>query len=138
MYAVPIPTSVQLAINGGFNNFIQPVGSNVTLICTVELSPAVDVPVAVNTVWTGPDRFMHHNIAQPDMRSNGIYMISTVKIYSFNRNQSGNYNCTVTITSNNSFLMTSDSSSNTTRVRVGERRLGNIMYMSIIITVIDH
>ena len=110
----------------------------VTLICTVELNPAVDVPVTVNTVWTGPDRFMHHNIAQPDMRSNGIYMISTVKIYSFNRNQSGNYNCTVTITSNNSFLMTSDSSSNTTRVRVGERRFGNIMYMSIIITVIDH
>ena len=138
MYAVPIPTSVQLAINGGFNNFIQPVGSNVTLICTVELSPEVDVPVTMNTMWTGPDRFMHHNIAQPDMRSNGIYMTSTVKIYSFNRNQSRNYNCTVTITSKNSFLMTSDSSSNTTRVRVGERRFGNIMYMSIIIAVIDH
>ena len=25
------------------------------LICTVELNPAVDVPVAVNVVWNGPD-----------------------------------------------------------------------------------
>ena len=33
---------------------IRPIGSNVTLTCTVELSPVVDVPVTVNTVWTGP------------------------------------------------------------------------------------
>ena len=29
-------------------------GSYVTLTCTVELSPVVDSPVTVNTVWTGP------------------------------------------------------------------------------------
>ena len=123
VYAVPAPTSVQLAIMSDSDDFIQPFGSNVTLICTVELSPAVDVPVTVNTVWTGPAGFMHHNTTQSDMRSNGIYMINTVISDSLKRNQSGNYNCTVTITSNNSFLMTSDSSSNTTRVRVGERNL---------------
>ena len=133
MYAVPAPISVQLTIKSDSEELIIPVGSKVTLICTVELSPAVDVPVTVNTVWTGPAGFMRQNTALHDMRSNGIYMISTAKIYSFKRNQSGNYNCTVNITSNNSFLMTSDSSSNTTRVRVGEKNFGNIMYISIII-----
>ena len=44
---------------------IWPVGSDVNLTCTVELSPAVDVPVTVNTVWTGPDGFMTTNTAQP-------------------------------------------------------------------------
>ena len=127
MYAVPAPTSVQLTIKSDSEDLIIPVGSNVTLICTVELSPAVDVPVTVNTVWTGPNGFMRHNTAQSDMRSNGTYMINTVISDSFNRNQSGNYNCTVTIASNNSFLMTSDSSSNTTRVRVGETKFGNSM-----------
>ena len=30
-------------------------GSSPILTCAVELSPAVDVPVTVSTVWTGPD-----------------------------------------------------------------------------------
>ena len=36
---------------------------NVTLICTVKLSPAVDVPVTVNTVWTGPAGFLADNVS---------------------------------------------------------------------------
>ena len=33
-------------------------GSSPILTCAVELSPAVDVPVTVSTVWTGPDGSM--------------------------------------------------------------------------------
>ena len=69
---------------------IQPVGSDVTLTCSVELSPAVDVPVAVNTVWTGPDVFMP---AQAAIGSTTTFT-STATVSSFGRNQSGVYNCT--------------------------------------------
>ena len=91
-----------------------------TLTCTVELSPAVNVPVTVNTVWTGPDGFSTNNTAQPVMESTLTY-VSTTVIISFTRNQSGNYSCMVTITSNNSFLLTSDSFSST--IRVGKTKL---------------
>ena len=48
---------------------VQAIGSNVTLTCAVELSPAVDVPVTVNTVWTGQAEFMSNATAQPVTRS---------------------------------------------------------------------
>ena len=47
---------------------------NVTLTCTVELSPVVDVPVTVNTVWTGPAGFMIENTAQRVNESNTRYI----------------------------------------------------------------
>ena len=83
---------------------IQPfVFPNVTLTCTVELSLAVDVPVTVNTVWTGPDGFMTTNTAQRVMGSNTTYN-STATVSSFGRDQSGNYTCTAIFSSTSSFL----------------------------------
>ena len=41
-------------VTSNISNLVRPVGSTVALTCTVELSPAVDVSVNVNTVWTGP------------------------------------------------------------------------------------
>ena len=79
-------------------NPIRPVGSNVTLTCTVELSPAVDVPVTVNTVWTAPAGFMTTNTAQPVMGSTTTYT-STAMVSSFGRDQSGNYTCIAEVTS---------------------------------------
>ena len=72
-----------------------PLGSNVTLTCTVELSPVVDFPVTVNTVWTGPDGFMTNDTAQV-VESTTTYT-STAMIRSFGRNQSGTYTCTATV-----------------------------------------
>ena len=77
---------------------IRPIGSNVTLTCTVELSPAVDVPVTVNTVWTGPAGFRTTNTAQPVMGSSTTY-ITTAIVRSFGRDRSGNYTCTATVSS---------------------------------------
>ena len=93
---VPAPTSVTVT-NGSVN-----VGSTVTLTCTVELSPAVDVPVTVNTVWTGPDGFMTTNTAQPVMGSTTTYT-STAMVSSFGRDQSGDYTCTATVRPNFNF-----------------------------------
>ena len=75
------------------------VGTTVTLTCTVELSPSVDVPVTVNTVWTGPAGFMTTNTAQPVMGNTTTY-ISTAIVNSLGRNQSGDYTCTATVSSN--------------------------------------
>ena len=100
---------------------IRPVGSDVTLTCTVvlTLSPAMDVPVTVNTVWTGPDRFMVTNTAQPVMGSTTTYT-STAMVTSFGREQSGFYTCTANVSSTYSLTIGSGSQSGSARVTVGK------------------
>ena len=100
---------------------IWPVGSNVTLTCTVKLSPSVDIPVTVNTMWTGPAGFSTTNTAQAMAGSTTTYT-STAMVSSFGRDQSGNYTCTATVssTSHSSFLVDSMTSSSI-RVTVGIR-----------------
>ena len=87
---------------------IQAIGSNVTLTCIVELSPAVDVPVTVNTVWSGPPGFGTTNTAQTVMGSNATY-ISTAMVSSFNRKKSGDYTCTATVISESPYITNSSS-----------------------------
>ena len=88
--------------------------SAVTLTCTVELSPSVDVPVTVTTMWAGPARIMATTTAQP---VKGTYT-STATIGSFERDQSGNYSCTATLSST-ILLINSSMASASTRVSVG-------------------
>ena len=75
---------------------IQPIGSDVTLTCTVELSPAVDVPVIVNTSWIRPNGSMNFNTTQLN-REYVNNFTGTVFISSFEREQSGNYICLATV-----------------------------------------
>ena len=84
------------------------------------MSPAMDVPVTVNTVWTGPDRFMVTNTAQPVMGSTTTYT-STAMVTSFGRDQSGVYTCTANVSSTSSLLtIGSGSQSVSVRVTVGK------------------
>ena len=93
LHEVPEPSSIVLTSNK--RNPIRPVGSNVMLTCTVELSPAVDVPMTVYIEWTGPDGLeLMTNVSAVD--SNTTYT-STVMITSFGRNHSGNYTCTAIV-----------------------------------------
>ena len=98
---VPAPSSVTVTSN--MPNPIWPIGSNVTLTCTVKLSPAVDIPVTVNTVWTGPAGFSTNITAQPVTGSTTTYT-STAIVRSFEREQSGNYTCRATLTFESSFV----------------------------------
>ena len=100
------------------DNPIRPVGSNVTLTCSVELSPAVNVPVTVNTVWSGPDGFMTTNTAQHVMGSTTTYTSTTI-VTSFGRNQSGIYTCNAIVTSNSQYL-TDSSKSGSKNVTTGK------------------
>ena len=101
---------------------IRPVGSDVNLICMVELSPSVamlDTLVTVNTVWTGPNEFtVPGDTARPLSGSTTTYT-STAIVSSFKRDQSGVYTCTATVSSTSSFLNMSDSQSEIARVTTG-------------------
>ena len=104
---------------------VQPVGVDVSLICTVELSPSVDVPVTVNTMWVGPDNFNRLIMAQ-QMGSTATYT-STAMVNSFGRDQSGNYTCTATVSSTSQFIMNSTTSSPPTRVTVGKECMNSLV-----------
>lgn len=108
-----------MTVSSNILNPIRPIGSSVTLICTVQLSPAVDIPVTVNTVWTGPTGFMMNNIA---VGINATIYISISLISSFGSDQFGNYTCAVTVSSTyaNFFLSDSNLQSGTSRVAFGE------------------
>ena len=71
-------------------------GSSPILTCAVELSPAVDVPVSISTVWTGPDGSTLMSAAPPVMKSFTHYT-SDLKLNYVEPADSGNYNCTVSI-----------------------------------------
>ena len=75
---------------------LRPVGSDVIVTCAVELSPMVNIPVAVVTEWTGPAGFTTTNTAQPVVGNSMLYT-STVTVCSFGRNQSGIYTCRATV-----------------------------------------
>ena len=95
------------------------VGSNVTLTCTVELSSAVDVPVTVNTVWTGPQRMIL--LSSATLIVNLTRYTSTAMVSSFGRDKSGNYTCTATVNSRTDSTFLKDSMiSSTIRVTVGK------------------
>ena len=100
---------------------IRPVGSDVTLTCTVELSPAVVVPdrVTVNTVWTGPDG-VTLSPTTPVMENLTRYT-STAMVDSFGRDHSGDYNCSATIklTSSNMFIRESNVETGIALITVG-------------------
>ena len=116
-YAVPAPTSVMLS-----NSIPNPVppGSHVTLTCAVELSPAVNVSVAVNTVFTTPDGFQPRHTAEPVMGS-FINFTSEFGISTFGRIESGLYICGVTVSlSLNAYIVDSRAVSHTVRVTTGE------------------
>ena len=100
---------------------IWPVPSDVFLTCIVELSPAVDIPVTVKTVWTGPDGIMILSNDTVILMQNLSVYTSTILISSFGRNQSGNYCCTASVnsTSKSAFVVRVGSLSGTIKVTTG-------------------
>ena len=113
---VPSPLSVEIT-----SDPVSPIQvlSSVKVTCTVRLHSAVDVPVTVNTVWSGPNGFAENRVAQR-VQSTNIYSSETV-LSLFGRNQSGNYSCSANIISNSQFLINSTELMNTSRITVGKR-----------------
>ena len=119
LFIVPAPTSIILS--PPYPGLVRPVGSAINMTCNIELSPVVNIPVTVITVWTGPAGFMTTTTTQSIM---GNYT-STAVIGSFGRDESGAYTCTATATTTSSFLRNSASHSGTATITVGEATIKN-------------
>ena len=72
-------------------------GSPANLNCTVELSPAVDVPVNITTEWSGPagTTFLPNRIVPTDM----INLITYSSTITVDAARNGSYNCVAIIDS---------------------------------------
>ena len=113
-------------------NPVRPIGSTVTLTCTVhvELSPSVDAPVTVNIVvspWHGLrilNGGLATNTSQLVMRDTTVYTLTDM-VSSFGRTQSGLYLCRATLHSalNNTYI----GSSQYFRISVAEVTAGEII-----------
>ena len=100
-------------------NLIPPFGLDVTLICAVELSQALELPVIVNTTLTTPAGFMIHKTAQPVMGSLINYTTEFL-ISTFRRNESGLYTCGATVSLPSYYMNESNSITHSVRVTTGE------------------
>ena len=107
---VPAPESV--TVKSAPVTPICPIEPNITLTCTVELSPLVDVPVTVNTMWTGPNEVVASSAVQLVMQGSSTTYTSSALIRSFGREKSGNYTCIVTVSLMSPFINSSHSRSN--------------------------
>ena len=87
------------------------------MICTVELNQNVDVPVTVNTVWTGPAG-VTLSPTDPLMENTTRYT-STAMVSFFGRDQSGVYTCEANISSD-TLITSSTAVSGTNRITVGK------------------
>ena len=119
MHAVLGPSSV--IITADKSNPIQPAGSNVTLTCNVEFSPAdvIDVPVTVTVQMIDPAGIPLPTVAPVADRLTRYIRVNT--IYSFQRHNSGNYTCKATIrTSLHLHVLFNQSNSVTIQVTTGK------------------
>ena len=111
-----------MSVTSDLPNPIRPVGSTVTLTCTIVLPEYVD-GLTLNTELTGPNGFSENGTAQR-MGSTSTYT-STTMVSSFGRDQSGNYTCTATVSSTSSFLI-GTTQSGTTGIIIGMLTLSYI------------
>ena len=88
-------------------------GSSPILTCTVELNPVVDIPVSVNTEWTGPDVMFMPTNPVPAVMVNITLYTSTVTVNAANN---GSYTCQATVNSDGMM-------SGSTDITVGMSRL---------------
>ena len=71
---------------------IPPFGSTVTLTCTVDLSPSVDIPVNVTARISAPMGVTIIPVTNSVMESSTRYT-STARVGPFGRDHSGEYTC---------------------------------------------
>ena len=98
---------------------VRPIGSTVTVTCTADLDPAIDVPVTVNIQLRDP---AGSPLITTSPSVSGSSYTTAATISSFGRSDSGVYTCTTTVSSSpsNPFLSNSSSRSETFRVTTGE------------------
>ena len=90
------------------------------MACSVDLSPAIDVPVTVNFQLSDP---AGSPLTTTTPSASGSTYIATAMVNSFGREESGNYTCSADIISSSLFFTNSGSKSTTAHVTVGEESI---------------
>ena len=107
---MPAPTSV--LVYPPVDTII--VGSSPNLTCTVELSPAIDMPVTVNTEWTGPALT---TVTPTSIMMESLTRYTAMAMVDAARN--GSYVCQATVSSSSQFTTGGGSMSASTIITVG-------------------
>ena len=109
-HTVPAPTAVM--VTPPSSTIIA--GSSPNLTCTVELSPSVDVPVTVETVWSGP--------ASTTVTTTNLMMESLTRyiiLGMVDEARNGSYTCQATVSSSSEFTTGGGMTSGSTTITVG-------------------
>ena len=103
---------------------IHPIGSTVTLTCTVDLSPLVDVPVTVTAQISAPMGVIITPVTNSVME-NATRYTSTATVGPFGRDQSGEYTCmaNVELVTANPFTIGGTGVTGMDRITVGTGKL---------------
>ena len=91
LFSAPVPNPA-VVITSTPVSPIRPIGSTVTLVCIVDLSTLVDVPVNVTAWILAPLDVVITPVTNSVMESNTRYT-STARVFSFGRYHSGEYTC---------------------------------------------
>lgn len=113
-----VPALIRVAVTSSKPNPIQPIGSAVTLTCSMEINPTIGIPVIATVSLRGPLGVILDSTAPVALGS--TYASSDALISSFVATHSGFYSCTAAIKSNSSFIIESvNTTSEIKRVTVG-------------------
>ena len=122
MFAVPAVPSPSVSVTNSSRTYA---GTNFNLTCTIELNPAVDTPVVVNSTWHGPmvipagTRVVASAPTGTGARPQTILMFRPL-----NTSDSGSYTCEATVSPSpeSQFINGSTAAGDTLSVTVqGER-----------------
>ena len=89
-------------------------GSSLNLTCTVELSQAVDIPVTVDTVWSGPSPV---TVTTTNLLTESLTRYLILGMVDEARN--GSYICQATVSSSSEFTTGGGMTSGSTTITVG-------------------
>ena len=97
-FAVPSPT-VSITPN---RTGILYAGTPLTLTCSIQLNPAVDTPVIVTRMWSGPGSQAVSNSSLVTvsnlLEGSAILYKTTIQFVPLTTTDSGNYECEATVT----------------------------------------
>ena len=121
--SVPAPTAV--TVTPPMGTIIA--GSSPNLSCTVELSPAVDVPVTVTTEWAGPAGTTvtpAYSVMESLTRYTIMAMVDAAR--------NGSYTCQASLSSSSQFIANSGMTSGITTIVVGVQCLHALIALSVV------
>ena len=92
MFVVPAVSPPSVSVTNSSGTYA---GTNFNLTCTIQLNPAVDIPVVVNSTWRGPVGVPHVIASAPT--GTGARYQTILMFRPLNTSDSGNYTCEATV-----------------------------------------